>query len=363
MPDTAAPAPLRFTTGARSRDTGVFYDESTAIGATSTVLPEAQIPVGDWLSEISLLVTVTGANPTTAATVAAQADAPWSVFSELAFLDAGGNTVHSLSGYNLYLTNLLGGFKFQSDPTASPEHVPLVTGDGAAAGSFSFILRVPVLIIDRDAIGAYPNGASNAAVRIRPTIAPEASIYSTAPSEGATIRVQMIETGFVLPSSASPAGNSYANEPPGAGTFQQWSQISYDLTTGRRTLTHTRKGQTYRTLIFVTRDGDGARSNAIVDEMQFRVDDVPSIRGPWRYLRHVTWEKHLVAAANLPAGVVQVSYAHEWDGKVGGELRDGWVPTQPGSKVEIEVEAAASGALEVITNEIVPVTGSGVLRV
>ena len=363
MPDTAtAPAPLRFSTGARARDVSNFYDESRIVLASSLVMPEMVIPPGDWLKDIAILVDVAGA--ANAAAVAAQADAPWTLFAEIAFLDAGGNTVHSLSGYNMMLANLLGGYRFQTDPTGSPYFTALTVGAGATAPTGSFILRVPVEIIDREAVGAYPNAASNAVTRIRLTLAPALSTWSVPGTAGTTtVRVRGISTGYVMPSSDSPAGRAYSPEPPGAGTFQQWSQLSYDLTVGRRTIQHTRKGQTYRTLIFVARTAAGVRSDTLLNELEFRVDDVPVLSGLWRFCRDTTWHRQLVTAANLPAGVVQVSFAHEWDGKVGGELRENWVITAPGSKVEIELDVAVAGTLEVITNEIIPVAGSGVLRV
>jgi hypothetical protein len=363
MVTTAAPPDaLRFSIGARQRDTGVFYDESKVLSASAQVMPEASVPPGDWLEYVSLLVDVTAAG--NSAAVTAQPDAPWSLFNEVAFLDAAGNTVHALKGYNLYLVNLLGGYNFQNDPTTSPYFVTMVLGAGATGGSFNFLLRVPVLIIDREGIGAYPNAASNAVTRVRLTLAPLASIYGTLPTAAPTVRVRMISTGLVMPADNSPTGRSYAPEPPGAGTFQQWTQLSYDVTIGRRTLAHSRKGQTYRSLIIVTRNVSGARVDTILNELKFSIDDVASLRGPWTYARHVTWERQLVLAANLPSGVAQISYAHEWDGKVGGELRDNWVVTAPGSKVELEMDVAVAGTIDIVTNEIVvPDVTSGVLRV
>jgi hypothetical protein len=364
MSDTAVHSPvLRFATGARSRDTGVFYDESKVLATTAGVMPEAAVPPGDWLQEVTMIVTATSAG--NAAAVAVQPDAPFVVFSEVAFLDAAGNTVHALSGYNLWLVNLLGGYKYQSDLTKSPSYVTPVLGAGATGGSFSFTIRIPVQIIDREFIGAYPNAASNAVTRIRLTLNTLANIYSVLPTNAPTVNVKMIETGAVIPADTSPAGTPYAPEPAGAGTFQQWTQNRYDLNTvGRRTFPHNRKGQTYRGLILVTRNAAGARIDTILNEVRFSVDDVASLRGPWTYARHCTWERqNLVAAADLPAGVAMVDFAHEWDGKVGGELRDAWVITAPGSKVEFELDVAVVGTLEVITNEVIPVAGSGVLRV
>lgn len=353
--------PLRFSAGSRRRSHGVFYDESLVMQAGSRVLPEAPVPPGDWLASMFMLVDVTTAG--NAAAVALTADAPWSVISQIDYLDPAGNSIYSLSGFGLYLANLLGGFAGQTDPALSPYHTALTTGPGATAGSGRFVLPIPIEIVSRDAVGALPNGASNAVTRVRLTLAPLADLYAVAPTVAPTVRIRIIEEGYVLPSDVSPAGNSIAQQPPGAGTFQQWSESTIDFGAGKTRKEHARKGNVYRTLILVARTAANVRSNTVLDELAFAVDDVASIKGPFDYLRHRTWDMQGFAAASLPTGVVQVSYAHEWDGRVGGELRDWWVQTQPGSSVFFDFQAAAPGKLQVITNEVVPMSGTGVLRV
>lgn len=350
---------LRFPVGARSRDTQTFYDETRTMGASSTFLPEAKVPVGDWLRGVWILVEVT--TDSTTATPVLAADAPWSVFSEVSFLDAAGNTVQSLAGYSFFLQYLLGGFTFQTDPTASPFYTAFPEATGTNTGRF--ILRLPIEVIDRELLGAYPNASSNAAVRVKLTLAPEADLYSTAPDNSTSVNVKMISNGAVLPSAASATGRPFSPEPMGAGTFQQWTEIPYDLQAGRKVFPHERKGNVYRELIFVTRDSAGDRSDAIVSNFEFSIDDVPNPpAGPWDYCRHLTWTRQNFAAASLPAGVIVVDFCSEWDGKVGGELRDDWIITAPGSKVEFKLDVDAAGELLVITNEIIP-RGPGVLRV
>lgn len=359
---TATPAPaaaptsqLRFSTGARWRDHGEFYDEQKVLAASSQVLPEAPLPPGDWASDVTLMVDVTAAGNTAA--VAMQADAPWSVISEVRFLDAAGNAVYALTGYALYLVNLLGGFYGKNDPGDSPYYSAPVTGTGATGGTFSFLLHLPLEIIQRDAIGAIPNGASNSVCRVAVVLAPNTAVYSTQPTNAPAVRIRMAESGYVVPAAASPLGNTYQVEPPGAGTFQQLTEMTYPFNSGRSMKDHTRKGNVYRSLIIVARDGTGARSDTVLTEFEFSVDDVRSAKGRWPYLRHRTCQRQSWAASKLPTGVIQVSYAHDWDGIVGGELRDSWVLTQPGTSVFFHLNASDAGNLQVITNEVVPRDG------
>lgn len=367
MPTAPAPEVLRFSSGAREAQTPVFYQVSQQLATSAVTLPLAEIPPGNWLAEASLFFTVTSAG--NAANVALQADAPWSLLQEVAWLDAAGNAIHSVTGYDLYLINLLGGYAFSTDPVSSPWYSALTTGAGATAGSGQFLLHIPIEIIQRDGIGVYPNGGSNATTRIRIVLAPSTAVYSTAPTTLPTVAVYGISRGYQLPAVDSPAGTPYATEPPGVGTFQQWSRIAYDFAAGDRTIPLQRKGQTFRTLLFVFRDNTGARSNSMLANTQlgnfrFEVDGVAMLNGPYGYLRDQLWRRQSIATANLPAGVLQWSGAHEWDGKVGGEMRDSWIVTQPGTIAQVVSNFAATGTLTVITNEIIiPDLGNGVARV
>lgn len=360
-PPAGADDMLRFAAGARNRDDGVFYDETTTLGAGSKTPKDIEIPPGNWLTEVFLLIEVVTAG--NSAAVALQSDAPWSILELLELTDPGGNAISSWTGYGLFLTNLLGGFDFQTDPTASPSFVAMTTGSGATGGSATLVLKVPVQIIDRDAIGAMANGPSNTTPRIRYRLAPSAAVYSTAPTALPTVRVRAISSGWVLPAADSIGGRPIMPEPPGGRTFQQWSELTYDFSTGKRTIRHTRTGQTYRTLLLVARDNTGVRSNSVLSELAFSVDGIALQKGLWAYHRHCTWKRQLLAAANLPAGVIQISLAHEWDGKVGGEMRDQYIVTAPGTDVSVELTSGAAGQLQIITNEVVSPAGSGVVRV
>lgn len=362
--DPAAPAELRFMAGARERDSGVFYNKTQALGASSVQLDEAQVPAGDWLRDIVIMVDgVTAGN---SADVAFGADAPFNAINVVRFLDANGTVLHQLTGYQLYLVNLLGAIGvYQTDAQVAPGY-SAVTGTGATGGSFSYVLVLPVQIIPRDAIGALPNGASNSVTRVQVELAPSATVYAggTAPTNPPTVQVRMIERGYVQPARLSPGGRTYADMPPGGNrTFRQLGAIPYDIpAVGSATVPLIRKGNVYRMLTFVARTAAGARSDSVISNLKFRLDRVENFHGPWSYLKWLTWSRQAITAAQLPAGVVQASFCHEWDGLVGGEVRDMYVPTLPGSLVELEYDAAAVGTLEVITDEIVTPIDAGVLN-
>ena len=47
-------------------------------------------------------------------------------------------------------------------------------------------------------------------------------------------------------------------------------------------------------------------------------------------------------------------FCHEFDGHVGNELRDGWLPTVQSTRLEIVGSFANAGALDIITNDVAP---------
>lgn len=364
MTDTAAPAPsaLRFMSGARERDSGVFYDQTRAMTAANQQMPEIAVPAGDWLRDIMLYIDCTTA--ANAATVVFAADAPFSAINRMDFLDANGTILHQLTGYQLYLVNLLNAPTWNSNATKSP-YYSVTAGVGAGlGGSFSFSLIIPVEIIPRDAAGTLPNGSSNSVTRVRLELAASTLVYTTPPTTLGNVRVRAIERGYVQPSQMSPAGRPYATMPPGApATFQQLGAVPYDLATGRNVIPSIRKGNVIRSLIFVARTAAGVRSDAILSDFTLRIDKVETLQGPYAHARNVTYQRqNLSAASELPTGVFQASFMHEWDGLVGGEVRDLYIPTSPGSLFEFDCIATATGRLEVITNEIVTPLSGGVLN-
>lgn len=98
-----------------------------------------------------------------------------------------------------------------------------------------------------------------------------------------------------------------------------------------------------RQIHLLTRDGAGARSSAILNtDWNVRIDNVDVFNGSFELLRQITWERNRWATgAAIPAGYANLSWAFDWDGMNGGESRDQYVPTQPGSIMEIRATAAA----------------------
>lgn len=340
--------PYRFAVAARERFVGDYSDVTQAM---NTTLQTVDIPAGDFTAGVYLRVDAVASG--NSANVAYQGDGPFSVLQEIQLQDPQGVPFQILSGWELYAWNLLGGFTGQGDATLSP-YYSAVTGTGGTGGSFSFVLRIPGELFPRDGVGALYNGSTASQFKVRVTLAASTAVYSTAPTVVPSVRVRFTSHGYQLAQSL-PSGHPFDAEPPGGPIYNNLTrQVLQFSGAGTLTLPITRKGFLYRQLIFIVRDNSGVRSNAILTDAVFRIDNVEHWNGSFAMWRHVTWERNRGTGAQLPTGVAQQSFCFDWDGLNGGETRDQYVPTTPGSIVDMRLTVSAAGSLTVLVNDVTP---------
>ena len=53
-------------------------------------------------------------------------------------------------------------------------------------------------------------------------------------------------------------------------------------------------------------------------------------------------------------GVWLEDFAHEFDGKIGNELRDGWLGTVQSTRLELSGTFGSAGTLTILTNDVAP---------
>ena len=353
--------PYRFAVAARERFVGDYADVTQAM---NTTLQTVDIPAGDFTAGVYLRVdAVASAN---AAAVVFAGDGPFSVLQEVQLQDPQGVPFQIMSGWELYAYNLLGGYAGQGDSTLSPYYSATAGVGAGAGGSFSFVLRIPGELFPRDGVGALYNGSTASQFKVRITLAASTAVYSTAPTTVPQVRVRFTSHGYQL-AQALPSGHPFETEPPGGPIYNNLTkQVLQFSGSGTLTLPINRKGFLYRQLIFIVRDGSGVRSNAVISDAVFRVDNVEHWNGSFAMWRHVTWERNRSTGAQLPTGVAQQSFCFDWDGLNGGETRDQYVPTTPGSIVEMRLTATAAGSITVLVNDVTPTQkaiAAGVVKV
>jgi hypothetical protein len=284
-------------------------------------------------------------------------DGPFSVIQQIELLDPQGVSFQTMSGWELFIEDALGGWTGSTIPTDSPVYSATAGVGAGLGGSFAFMLRIPCELFPRDAVGALFNGASSAQFKVRITQAPSTAVYTTPPTALPNVRYRTNSHGYQVPNAAGPrTAIEYASQPPGGMVYQNIYRQVYQIAgAGNILIPVTRKGFYYRQIILIARDGTGARSaTPLAGDWNIKIDNVDVFNGTTEQFRHVTWERNRFTGPNLPVGVTQLSWCFDQDGLNGGESRDQYVGTQPGSIVEVRTVAAAAGSLTIMVNDVSP---------
>jgi hypothetical protein len=186
-------------------------------------------------------------------------------------------------------------------------------------------------------------------------------VYSTPPPTTLpNVRVRVISEEWDQPAISSD-GTANMTTPPAMNTTQFYTKQIYPVVAGQNTIRLTRVGNYIRNLFFVYRDTTNARvlnsTNNWATPAQLFYDTRPIDT-----VVDVIWRKTLKerygyfgaveAAGGLDNGAYIYDFCHEFDGSVGYELNDLWLPTLSSTRLEIQGSFGVAGTLEVITNDV-----------
>jgi hypothetical protein len=354
-------AVARFLAGAREKSEPIWTDGPVVQTAGSRQVGPQDIPAGGYINALLVLVTLTTAG--NAATVVFSPDAPFSFFDEFTILDPNGAPINGpMTGFEWYLANTLGGYRWVGDPTLGPEY-SVVSGVGAGlGGSTTFLFRIPLAILGADGVGLLPNMNAAAAYKFRYTVAPSTSVYATPPTALGSYTIQVWAEKDTQPADVTPMGNRQARTPVGLGTMVQWTKQIFPLVAGSNSFRFNRVGNWIRNYALVIRDNSGVRNATnIGPQLRLNYDEKELVNLDPRIIRRYMQERSQLPAANLPTGVYLWDYTHDFDGHLGAELRDLWLPTTTATRIDLYVPGAlAAGTLTLLTNDVV-VEGEGVV--
>lgn len=347
---TANTVLVPFTRAAREH-VEPMTDVSQALTSTSTQLGPYEVPAYGYMRGIVLDIEASGG----AGAATASADAPWNLISEIALIDVNGaNIVGPISGYDLYLINKYGGYSWAADPKASP----LYSAPGGSGGNFRFTLRVPVEISARDALGAMPNANAASTWKLRITLSPSTTVYTSVPATTLpTIRIKAYLDAWSQPPATDLMGRATAQMPPVSGTTSYWTKNTKTVAAGQSLQRIDRMGNLLRNIIFVMRDNSGVRTTSGFPDTPALYHDTRLLkktsRDLWRHemYRKTGYSGTVDAVNGLDTGVFVEGYTHDFDGHPGGELRDLWIPTQQSTRFELEGTYGA-GTLGILINDV-----------
>lgn len=375
-PGTQKPAQpsIPFTRAARRKTQLSFTAGPVVLGANQVQIGPIQIPAAGYLRYLE--VTITGTTAANAAVVTFAADAPWNVIAFLSVTNAAGDTiVVPITGYHLMLMNKWGALAEDPpfcDPRLSGFTVTTGVG-GGLGGSFSFTLRIPMEIDPHDAFCAVPNLAANKAYQVQLMFAPNATIYGVTPTTPPSVSVTGIAHFWTQPNPVNGVGTPQEVAPLGAGSVSMWRLQTIPVTQGDKIFQLTNVGNVIRTIIYILRTAAGARTSA----------DIPAT---WQivlnndtlfYLPDGLWSGDMQssygytaagadAAATLDTGVRALHYFMEQNGRVRCDApRDQWLPTLDATLLQTRGTSfgAAAATLEVLTNEIKPVSAAALYNI
>lgn len=337
-------------------------DVSRTLTAADQDLGVFDIPAYGYLRSVFVIVTATGG---TGAGVTTAEDAPFTALKNIALTEPNGAVIAQFnSGYNLFLAHKWGGYRDSagSDFRASP----IFSAPGSTGGNFVWAARVPIELNERDGLGSLPNQNAAATFKLRLTLAAAAQIYSVLPSGLPTVRVQVFLEAWDQPETQS---NGAVNQvtPPAMNTTQFWSEQIFNVNAGQQTIRFTRVGNYIRNLIMIYRRTAGTRANGQSDwptQTSLFLDTRPLDIIEKNNWIHQMYERTTYGGAlgtQIPAfdapqgldnGVFVYDFMHEFDGTLGRENRDLWLPTLGGTRLEIQGSFANAGTLTVLTNDV-----------
>lgn len=333
-------------------------DVSRLMTAADQDLGVLDIPAYGYVRSLVLLVQATGGAGTS---VTAAEDGPWNVLKGLALTEPNGAIIHQFNtGYELYLAHKYGGYRSPegADFKASPSY----SAPAGATGNFQFMLRIPVELNLRDGLGSLPNQNAAATFKLRMTLAGSTQVYGTVPTTLPTVRVRAFLEAWDQPEAAT-AGQTNQITPPAMNTTQFWSAQTYPVNVGQNTIRLTRVGNYIRNLILIQRRAGTSRVNGdadFFDPATLYLDTRPlDMIERWNW-KHQMYERTGFgrngianeAASGLDNGVFVYDFAHEFDGNLGRENRDLWLPTLGSTRLELQGTSANAGTLTVLTNDV-----------
>lgn len=360
-----------FVRASAEHSESVGYDVTTTMTASVQSLPDIVIPAYGFLRSVLLVVTTSTAGVGT--TVVPTEDAPFNVLSNIVLQEPNGAQICNFpSGYDLYLANKYGGYRYCNDARMSPNFDSNLVNTEAVAG---FVLRIPVEINNRDALGSLPNQNSGALFRVKLNLNTIANVWSSATmTTDPIIRVRAFAEAWDQPEDITD-GIPNQTTPPALNTTQYWSRQDFAVNAGVANIRLTRMGNYIRNLIFIYRDDatppDRSAADAnFPDPLTVYYDTRPLdtiSRAQWleRIMERYGYiielgRNNTTAGQSVPvdsgggreSNVWPLDFCHEFDGQVGHENRSLWLPTWSSTRFEVGGDWGEAGTLTVLTNDV-----------
>lgn len=338
---------------ASAEHTEAISDVSLPITGAVQNLNNIMVPAYGYLRYVWVLVEATGGVSTPAAVFAE--DGPLNALLNVMLTEPNGAIIAQFNNtYDMYLADKYGGYAGGVwDPKL------FYYSANTANGNFTWMLRIPVELLERDGLGSLPNQNSGAMFQIRMQLNSSAGIYATAPATTLpTVRIRTYAEEWDQPAPSGPEGTNQTT-PPSMNTTQFWTPQIYPVNSGNQTIRLTRVGNYIRNLLFIFRANTRAAGDTNWPDLTTIFVDAR----PRAYKQKMIWRNKmgrrtgysfgaLDTAANQDSGVFLFDFTHEFHGLLGHENRDNWEGTLGSTRLEIQGVFGAAGTLTVLTNDV-----------
>jgi hypothetical protein len=368
-PQQTKQRPRSFLVGTQDVWEGGDYDQTYLTANAQGAIPWALQATG-WLRGLYLLVQGTGLTAGTAT-----ADGPFIIFSNIELDDVNNEAIFGpFDGYTAMLANKYGGYYYADDPGTAPIFANIGT---VTTNNFTFLLYIPLEIVNRDPIGAVASVNNTASLTLRMSLNATAAVF-TATTGALSVRIRGTQDFYWEPRRADKQGRPISPEPPASGTTQYWTQGSLAIA-GAGTINSqliTGLGYPFREYLFLLRDNTGSRANGETNwpdplvGLKFEANMLVS------NVSKAFWQAMIARATGYTNGTMDArGSAGTVPGKenglyalffnddffrnaIGGETRRGYLVTSPGSNFIFNANVGGAGNLYSIVNYIAP--GGGV---
>lgn len=359
----AAPVqPRSFICGSRKNDKPDF-DQTITLSTVEQRLNAYQISPSGYLRGVWLLAENTAVN-TTVTTVAYQENAPFNVLSSVRFLDTNSQPIlGTLTGYDVYVLNKYGGYTFQGDAEASATY-SATSGTATSAGTFAFVLFLPLEIVQRNSVGSQLNKSGAAQFSLEMFVAGTGTVFSTAPATSSSLRVRATLSSWLDPEATDTNGRPVMQDPPLINTTQYWHKQNYVINSGSQFTRLQGIDGLVRMLIFIAYRSASTRANGESDwpdPFSFKYEESYLMQSRIRLLYrhwialHYGYDAAADASKGRDNGVYPVwEFIQDWNPKPGGELTRGYLPMSSASNLEIQGSWSNAVSLDVLVNKVIP---------
>jgi hypothetical protein len=321
--------------------------------------PTQNIPAITILRDI--LIEVSAVTSGNATTVAFQPDAPLNVFSNVNFRQAGaGGTIFGgFDSYRAYVALKWFGYPGANTDIRANATTSITSGAGATAGSFTFVLRIPVEIVQRTGVGSLPATTTQSPLALDLTLNQSSAIYATPPTTLPTVTA-IVSWGGYANTSGSP--NGYAT-PADFGTMNSVQLATVPgAVLGQQTFNvpSVGFGNTYRNAAFINNLSGGARSDAAFPttfDIKYRNADLLNYSQlSWKQQMSQNWgytNPTQDAANGLDTGVYVWTMADDFDRGIGAELGNAYMQIGTGDNITVAGNWSEASTLSYLVNFLV----------